>query len=174
MKRKYISGHLSLTEYEILSPFTSKEMAIGCFESGGFSKNCQLLFSFSNQLKWKLKYLPLTKAGKWDLYVWSGTKNCLLNDSCEYSLHLDPWWDSDYDYKYLLIINCNEGNKYCDSNSLVTGSWNGKKSVLAGETRADGMVVISSSGEGIKDIQSELPISISFSERKRDFLPTYD
>ncbi len=38
------------------------------------------------------------------------------------------------------------------------------------KTRADGMVVISSSGEGIKDIQSELPISISFSERKRDFL----
>ena len=53
---------------------------------------------------WKINYSPNqnTTNKKWDLWLWTDLWgwNCILTDTCQKTLKLDPWWDSGWESKY--------------------------------------------------------------------------
>jgi len=58
-------------------------------------------------LRWRINYTPKEKSGKWDLVVWTGSSwDCILNNSCSYSLVFDPsWLSGGWDYRKKITID---------------------------------------------------------------------
>jgi len=51
------------------------------------------------EITWRIKYKTEAKTGKWNLAFIKGEANCLIQDNCQKKWLIDPWWNSEYNYK---------------------------------------------------------------------------
>ena len=75
---------------------------------------------------WKITYEPNPndKTEKWDLWLWvdSGGWDCILTDTCQKTLKLDPWWDgAGSEGDPFIITDCNQLQTM---DSYRGGEWN--------------------------------------------------
>lgn len=63
-----------------------------------------LVFPASTCKTWVIEYKPdpNTINKKWDLWLWANDSgwNCILTDTCQKTLKLDPWWDAGANWMY--------------------------------------------------------------------------
>jgi len=65
--------------------------------------------------EWRVEYTPNenTDTNKWELWAWAGSSwNCILTDTCDKKLILDPWWDNDWTYKRPIQLPSQDFNKF--------------------------------------------------------------
>ena len=79
-----------------------------------------LAFPATTCKTWRIEYTPdpNTINKKWDLWLWANATgwDCILTDTCQKTLKLDPWWDSEWSSKFAI-------NSMIISEDLNANNW---------------------------------------------------
>jgi len=72
---------------------------------------------YNEEQRWKMRYSTNDEEGKWDAIVYSGENGCWIDDSCDRSIKLDPYYSKDYYVKVPIHFT-----NYADEDLV---DWNG-------------------------------------------------
>jgi hypothetical protein len=94
-----------MTEKPKYESFNDKFHNYGFTEFGFYYFSDQIDLPGLDSYDWKFNYFMPEKSGKWDLFVFKGDVNCVLDASCDLLWYIDPWWDSNFNCVISLDLN---------------------------------------------------------------------